>query len=118
MKKDNLIRSYIVTLILAILGLFIGQFIVQNAIRVNKDDAVLVKLAQKQATLSEEIAKSAALINIDRIKLSESNFNLVKRRLKPAVKQFVEIQRALKKGDSNYGIPRIEKFGKIFIDHY
>ncbi|MEO9803013.1 MAG: ATP-binding protein [Reichenbachiella sp.] len=104
MKKDNLIRSYILTLILAILGLFIGQFIVQNAIRVNKDDAVLVKLAQKQATLSEEITKSAALINLDRIKNNETNYNLVRRRLKPAVEEFAKIQRALTKGDANYGL--------------
>lgn len=108
MKKDNLIRSYILTLILIILGLFIGQFIVQNAIRVNQDDAILVKLAQKQATLSEEISKNAALINLDRIKSSETNFNLVKRRLKPAVEEFTKIQKALTKGDVNYGLSGTE----------
>ncbi|MEO9967188.1 MAG: ATP-binding protein [Reichenbachiella sp.] len=104
MKKDNLIRSYILTLILAIIGLIIGQFIVQNAIRVNKDDAVLVNLAQRQATLSEEIAKNIAQINTDKIKSSETNYNLVKRRLKPAVEEFTKIQRALTKGDINYGL--------------
>ena len=104
MKKDNLIRSYILTLILAILGLFIGQFIVQNAIRVNKDDAVMVNLAQRMATLSEEIAKNIAQINLDKIKNSEANFNVVKRRLKPAVDEFNEIHRALTKGDPKYGL--------------
>lgn len=104
MKKDNLIRSYILTLILAILGLFIGQFIVQNAIRVNRDDAVMVNLAQRMATLSEEIAKNIAQINLEKIKNSETNFNVVKRRLKPAVEEFNEIHRALTKGDPKYGL--------------
>lgn len=107
MKKDNLIRLYIVALILAITGLIVGQFITQNAIRVNKDDAVLVKLAQKQASLSEQISKNAALVNIPKYKNSEKNFNIVKARMKPAVEQFIKIQRALKKGDKAFGIPNV-----------
>ena len=112
MKKDNLIRSYILTLIAVILGLFISQFIVQNAIRANKDDAVLVKLAQKQGTLSEEIAKSAALLNVEKIKTNETNFNLVKRRLKEALDQFIKVRKAITKGDASLGIPRVENSEK------
>lgn len=112
MKKDNLIRSYILTLIGVILGLFISQFIVQNAIRANKDDAVLVKLSQKQGTLSEEIAKSAALLNVEKITNNETNFNLVKRRLKEAIDQFIQVRNALTKGDASFGIPRVDNSEK------
>lgn len=108
MKKDNLIRSYILTLILAILGLFIGQFIVQNAIRVNKDDAVLVNLAQRLATLSEEITKNVAQLNLEYIRDNERNYNVAKNRLKPAVDEFAKIYRALTKGDANYGLTGTE----------
>lgn len=104
MKKDNLIRSYIVTLILAIVVLIIGQFIVQDAIRVNKDDAVLVNLAQRLATLSEEITKNIAQINTPNIKNNENNYNRLKARLRPAVDEFSKIYNALTKGDSNYGL--------------
>lgn len=104
MKKDNLIRSYILTLILVIVALGIGQLTVQKAIRVNQDDAVMVNLAQRMSTLSEEIAKNIAQINLDKIKDNETNFNVVKRRLKPAVDEFNEIYRALTKGDAKYGL--------------
>ncbi|MEP2275096.1 MAG: ATP-binding protein [Reichenbachiella sp.] len=104
MKKDNLIRSYILTLILVIIALGIGQLSVQKAIRVNQDDAIMVNLAQRMATLSEEISKNIAQINLDKIKSSETNFNVVKRRLKPAVDEFTEIQRALTRGNPKYGL--------------
>jgi signal transduction histidine kinase len=107
MKKDNLIRSYILTLILTIIALFIGQFLVQDTIRVNKNDSRLVKLAQRQATLSEAISKNSLLLSTTRIAQSERNFNLVKSRLKDDVDEFKRIQRALNRGDAAFGIAKI-----------
>ncbi|MGL1886349.1 MAG: ATP-binding protein [Reichenbachiella sp.] len=112
MKKDNLIRSYILTLLLTVIGLIVGQFLVQNTLRVNKNDARLVKLAQKQATLSEDIAKNALLISTDRIQNSERNFSLVKNRLKESIEKFDKIQKGLNKGDKSLGIGTIENSEK------
>jgi len=119
MKKDNLIRSYILTLILVMLGLLTAQFLVQDTIRVNKNDARLVKLAQRQAALCEEISKSALMMNTDRIKKSERNFLLVKNNLKESIGQFNKIQRALTKGDKSLGIAQVEnsdEVAKLFKD--
>lgn len=112
MKKDNLIRSYILTLLLTIIGLFIGQFLVQNTLRVNKNDARLVKLAQTQATLSEKITKNALLLSTDRIRSSERNFTLVKNRLKESINKFSKIQNGLNNGDKSLGIGKIENSEK------
>lgn len=113
MKKDNLIRSYILTLILTIIALFIGQFLVQDTIRVNKNDSRLVKLAQRQATLSEAISKNSLLISTERIAGSERNFNLVKSRLKDDLTEFERIQRGLNRGDIQLGIPKVDNSEKV-----
>ncbi|UXP31975.1 ATP-binding protein [Reichenbachiella agarivorans] len=113
MKKDNLIRSYVLTLILIIIGLFIGQFLVQSTIRVNKNDARLVKLAQRQATLSEDIAKNSLLMSTDRIQESDKNFTIVKRRLKKSIDEFTQIQNALTKGDRDLGINNVDNSDQI-----
>lgn len=113
MKKDNLIRSYILTLILIMIALFIGQFLVQDTIRVNKNDSRLVKLSQRQATLSESISKNALLLKNKKIVNSERNFNLVKRRIKDHLIEFEKIQRALKKGDPTYGITKVQNSENI-----
>jgi len=112
MKKDNLIRSYILTLLLTIIGLFVGQFLVQNTLRVNKNDARLVKLAQKQAALSEDITKNALLIGTDRIRASERNFSLVKNNLNESINSFVRIQKGLNEGDKGLGIGKVENSEK------
>ncbi|PIB34956.1 hypothetical protein BFP72_05895 [Reichenbachiella sp. 5M10] len=113
MKKDNLIRSYVLTLILIIIGLFFGQFLVQNTIRVNKNDARLVKLAQRQATLSEDITKNALLISTSRIQNNEKNFSIVKRRMQESIDEFEKIQKALTEGDRSMGINSVNNSDEI-----
>ena len=108
MKKDNLVRLYFFTIILVTIVLIIGQFLIQDTIRVNKNDSRLVKLAQRQATISEQLSKNALLIKMPRIGTSERNFNLVKKRIKDHLTEYEKIQRALVKGDPTYGIPQIE----------
>lgn len=108
MKKDNLIRSYVLTLILTIIALFIGQFMVQQTISVNKNDTRLVKLSQRQAFLGEAITKNALLMTTEGIAKSERNFNLVKTRIREHLTEFERIQRALNRGDATLGINRIE----------
>ncbi|MBU2913144.1 MULTISPECIES: ATP-binding protein [Reichenbachiella] len=113
MKKDNLIRSYVLTIILIIIGLFFGQFLVQNTIRVNKNDARLVKLAQRQATYSEDIAKNSILMSTDKVLKSERNFIIARRRLNASIEQFEKTQKALKQGDPELGISRIENSDQV-----
>ncbi len=113
MKKDNLIRAYILTLILTILALFVGQFLVQQTIRVNKNDSRLVKLAQRQSSLNEEIAKYALYINSESALKSEKNFGVAKNRIKSALAEFDRIQRALNKGDASLGITNIENSDEV-----
>ncbi|MFY0625447.1 MAG: GHKL domain-containing protein [Reichenbachiella sp.] len=108
MKKDNLIRSYILTLILTIIALFIGQFLVQKTIRVNKNDSRLVKLSQRMAVLSESISKNSLLMSTDDMLNSEINFNILKKRLKDEASEFERIHRALTKGDPKFGIAKVE----------
>ena len=113
MKKDNLIRSYILTLILTILALFVGQFLVQETIRVNRNDSRLVKLAQRQSTLNEEIAKYALYINSESAENSPRNFSIAKERINSALNEFERIQRGLNKGDASLGINKIENSDEV-----
>ncbi|WP_109831035.1 sensor histidine kinase [Reichenbachiella versicolor] len=115
MKKDNLIRSYTLAVILIIIALIIGQFLVQDTIGVNKNDSRLVKLSQRQSTISEQLSKNALLINTKRIAASERNFNLVKKRIKSHLTEFEKIQRALKKGDPTYGITKVQNSEDILL---
>lgn len=108
MKKDNLIRSYILTLILTVIALFIGQFLVQKTIRVNKNDSRLVKLSQRMAMLSESISKNALLINTESMYESEINFNILKKRLRDEVIEFERIHRALTRGDAAFNIAKVD----------
>lgn len=114
MKKDNLIRSYVLTLILIILGLLTGQFLVQDTIRVNKNDARLVNLAQTQATLAEQIAKNAISLEYGD---TENKFDNTKKLLKTAVDNFVRVHKALTRGDGRLGVSNVANSDEVNAIH-
>lgn len=114
MKKDNLIRSYGLTILLIIMGLVIGQFLVQDTIRTNKNDARFVKLAQLQSTLSEQIAKNAILLStISR----ENRFDDIKKLLSVSVENFIKVHRAITRGESSLGIVKPENSAEVEALH-
>ncbi len=98
MKKDNLIRLYVFSLFLVIIGLVIGQFANQEAVRTNKNDAHLVNLAQMQVALSEQIAKEALSMS-EEFATTETKFNGTKERLSNALNNFTKTRATLTKGD-------------------
>lgn len=114
MKKDNLIRSYALTLILIILGLFFGQFLVQDTIRVNKNDAKMINLAQTQATLAEQIAKNAISLEYGD---SENKFDNTKKLLKTAVDNFVKVHKAITRGEGTLGVNNLNNSEEIDVEH-
>ncbi len=103
MKKDNLIRLYVFSLILIIVGLVIGQFANQEAIRSNKNDAHLVNLAQMQVSFSEQIAKEALSMS-EEFASTETKFNGTKKRLESALTNFEKVRETLTKGELSTGI--------------
>ena len=114
MKKDNLIRSYVLTLILIILGLLTGQFLVQDTIRVNKNDAKLVNLAQSQATYAERIAKNAISMEYGD---TENKFDNTKKLLRTSVDNFIRVHKALTRGDSRLGTGNLDNSDEIKALH-
>ncbi|MEQ9287738.1 MAG: ATP-binding protein [Cyclobacteriaceae bacterium] len=103
MKKDNLIRLYVFSLILVIIGLAVGQFANQEAIRANKNDAHLVNLAQMQVAFSEQIAKEALSMS-EEFATTETKFTGTKKRLESALNNFVKVRETLTKGDLSSGL--------------
>lgn len=103
MKKDNLIRLYVFSLILIIIGLAVGQFANQEAIRANKNDAHLVNLAQMQVAFSEQIAKEALSMS-EEFATTDTKFTGTKKRLESALNNFVKVRETLTKGDLSSGL--------------
>ena len=114
MKKDNLIKSYGLTILLIIMGLVIGQFLVQDTIRTNKNDARFVKLAQLQSTLSEQIAKNAILLSTIS---KENRFDDIKKLLSVSVENFIRVHRAITRGESSLGIIKPENSDEVNALH-
>lgn len=114
MKKDNLIRSYALTIVLMIIGLAIGQFLVQQTVRTNRNDARMVKLAQLQATYAEQIAKNAILIESI---TQENRFDNVKRLLNTSIENFKKVHKAITRGESTMGIVKPENSDEVLALH-
>lgn len=113
MKKDNLIRLYVFSLVLVIIGLAVGQFANQEAIRANKNDAHLVNLAQMQVAFSEQIAKEALSMS-EEFATTETKFTGTKKRLETALNNFEKVRETLTKGDLSSGLN--QKGNSIQVD--
>ncbi len=96
------------------MGIAIGQFLVQDTIRTNKNDARYVKLAQMQATLSEQIAKNAILISTVN---KERRFDGVKKLLESSINKFKKTHKALTRGEVSMGIIKPENSDEILALH-
>jgi PAS domain S-box-containing protein len=121
MKKDVLIRAYIVTLVL-ICAIVIGSKLFdRDALNIRQNDIRKVSLARKEATLSQEISKSALSMEFAG---TESKFNSLKTGLDKATKELEQIHTALKTKNGTMGLdndsnsPQLEDLFKSINPYY
>ncbi|GEM_PF-1179438 len=101
MKKDVLIRAYVVTLILIFAIVVVDKFIGQDAFITQQNDIRSVSLARKEATLSQEISKSALSMEFAN---TEAKFNSLKKNIEDASKELEQIHAALQTRDGSLGL--------------
>ena len=103
MKKDLLMRAYMVTVVLIIAIVVLGQLIGQDAFNTQQNDIRSVSLARKEATLSQEISKSALSMEFAN---TEVKFNTLKKNILEASKELEQIHTALQVRDGSLGLDR------------
>lgn len=101
MKKDVLIRAYVITLVLIGAIVVFGQLLDQDAINIRSNDIRSVSLARKEATLSQEISKSALSMEFAN---TETKFNSLQKSINDASKELADIHTALKNNDGSLGL--------------
>ncbi len=98
MKKDLLMRAYVVTVVLIFAIVVLGQLIGQDAFNTQQNDIRSVSLARKEATLSQEISKSALSMEFAN---TEAKFNSLRERILEASKELEQIHTALQVRDGS-----------------
>ncbi|MEQ9298807.1 MAG: ATP-binding protein [Cyclobacteriaceae bacterium] len=98
MKKDLLMRAYVVTVVLIFAIVVLGQLIGQDAFNTQQNDIRSVSLARKEATLSQEISKSALSMEFAS---TEAKFNALKKSILDASKELEQIHNALQVRDGS-----------------
>ncbi len=101
MKKDVLIRAYVITLVLIGAIVVFGQLLDQDAINIRSNDIRSVSLARKEATLSQEISKSALSLEFAN---TETKFNSLQKSINDASTELADIHAALKNNDGSLGL--------------
>lgn len=98
MKKDLLMRAYVVTVVLIFAIVVLGQLIGQDAFNTQQNDIRSVSLARKEATLSQEISKSALSMEFAN---TEAKFNALKKNILEVSKELELIHNALQVRDGS-----------------